>query len=32
MGKGCGKHKLFSLGGQCYSLGHPNVGTKKAQP
>ena len=24
MGKSCGKHKFFSLGGQYYSLGHPN--------
>ena len=24
MGKSCGKHKFFSLGGQYYILGHPN--------
>ena len=25
MGKSCGKHKFFSLGGQYYSLGHPSI-------
>ena len=25
MGKSCGQHKIFSLGGQYYSLGHPSV-------
>ena len=23
MGKSCGKHNFFSMGGQYYSLGHP---------
>ena len=25
MGKSCGKHEFFSLGGQYYSLGHPTT-------
>ena len=29
MGKSCGKHKFFSLGGQYYSLGHPNMHAHK---